>query len=84
MSKPEKVFDKRIVNRNLQRKLVSPQEYDQYLSALPDREDNAEVINLDGESNDEAAEATAAAATDAQPAAAAFGGVTNASEPNDL
>ena len=41
MSKIEKLFDKRTVSRNIQKKLVGDKDYDQYLKELPDVTDKS-------------------------------------------
>jgi len=39
------LFDRRIVERNLRKGIVTREEYEQYLLALPDVSANAEVIS---------------------------------------
>lgn len=38
------LFDKRVVERNIKKGLITREEYEKYLSALPDVSDQAEVI----------------------------------------
>lgn len=48
MAKPtEEMFDKRVVDRNLQQGLISQADQDKYLAKLPDVEDNAEWVEID-------------------------------------
>jgi hypothetical protein len=60
-------FDKRVLRRNVRRNIITPQDYRQYLEALPDVADN---VATPDDADDEVAGA-APAATDEQPAEAA-------------
>lgn len=57
MAKPtEEMFDKRVVERNLQKGLVSKADQEKYLSKLPDLEKQAEWVSVDEVEGDEKAE----------------------------
>lgn len=46
-TKSPKLFDLRVVERNIQKGLISRTEYAEYLAALTDVEDQAEKINAE-------------------------------------
>ena len=46
-SKPNQLFDVRIVERNIQKGLITRKEYDAYLQALEDNADRAVAIEAD-------------------------------------
>ncbi len=50
-----KLFDKRIVDRNVAKKLVTRADYDAKLAALPDVADNAAVVDLEEDEGPQAA-----------------------------
>ena len=51
----DKILDKRIVERNMAKGLVSKEDYEQHLAALPDKEGSYERIGVEAaESPDEA------------------------------
>jgi hypothetical protein len=50
------LVDKRIVERNIDKGLLTKKDYDQHISALADREDNAEIVDFEAQA-EEAAEA---------------------------
>ena len=52
----DKVLDKRIVERNMAKGLLSKDEYEQHLSELPDREGRCERVGV--ESSDSSRDAT--------------------------
>lgn len=47
--KNEKLFDRRVVERNIDKGLVTREEYEEYLDGLEDAEDNADVIEAEFE-----------------------------------
>ncbi|MGM0555294.1 MAG: hypothetical protein ACQEVA_02850 [Myxococcota bacterium] len=47
--KNEKLFDTRVVERNIDKGLVTRKEYEEYLEGLDDVEDRAEVIEAEFE-----------------------------------
>jgi hypothetical protein len=51
--KPESVFDKRIVARNLHHKRLSRKEYEQYLASLEDAAEKAVPIFFEAEDEGE-------------------------------
>jgi len=42
----EKLVDRRVIERNIGKKLVSQNDFEAYLKALPDSEPNAEVVRV--------------------------------------
>ncbi len=58
----DSLFDKRTVDRNIKKGLISREEYDKHLGGLKDVEDNAEVIDFAPPEEEEAASTPAAAA----------------------
>ena len=51
----DKIVDKRIVERNITKGLVSKEEYEQHLTELPDREGSYDRVEVEpGESNEDA------------------------------
>lgn len=59
----EKLFDVRVVERNINKGLITREEYEEYLAGLDDREDNAEKLEatfehgvLEDDEEDEEAE----------------------------
>lgn len=66
------LIDKRVVERNIAKGLVDPNEYQRIVEALPDLESNCVRVSLDGEPAAEAGTGEAAQAEGAeQPAAPA-------------
>ena len=57
----EKLVDRRTVERNIQKGLLTQKDYEGYLGKLKDAEDNAETVSLE---EDEPAGEEAAAETD--------------------
>ena len=50
----DKIVDKRIVERNIAKGLVTKAEYEQHLTALPDREGSYERVEIEtGESTED-------------------------------
>lgn len=47
MTYSDSLVDKRVVKRNVQKGLVDAKELDKQIKALPDQENNAEVIGVD-------------------------------------
>ena len=66
-------FDKRLLEMNYKNKILTEDEYQSYLSALPDMKDNAEAVKL-VDVPQEAAEAQEAPVAEAQQAPAMGGG----------
>jgi len=55
MAKPtEEMFDKRVVDRNIQKGLISQADQDKYLAKLTDVEDNAEWVEFDAVADEKA------------------------------
>lgn len=50
----DKLVDKRIIDRNIEKGLISKEEYDQHVTDLPDKEGDCERVAIDpGDSGDE-------------------------------
>jgi hypothetical protein len=49
----KKLFDKRIIERNIKAKLLSAKDYDKYLKELNDLENNLEEIEITDEESEE-------------------------------
>ena len=64
-------YDKRVINRNFEKGIISKEEYENFLKALPDLEDQSEVIDVSLYDDDSESEAEAEAET---------GGETNPGE----
>lgn len=47
MTYSDSLVDKRVVKRNVQKGLVDSKELDKQIKALPDQENNAEVVGVD-------------------------------------
>ena len=47
--KDDQLFDRRVVERNIEKGLVTREEYEDYLEGLDDTEDNAETIEAEFE-----------------------------------
>lgn len=43
----DKLVDKRIIERNIEKGLISKEQYQQHLSALPDKEEACERVEID-------------------------------------
>jgi len=56
----DKLVDLRIVDRNIRKGKISRKEYDTFVSALPDVEDNATELILDDDLEEEAEEEASA------------------------
>lgn len=56
MSIPDFLLDKRVIERNLRKGIISPEDVEKHLAKLPDVEDNAEPCVPDAP-EEEAAEA---------------------------
>lgn len=69
MDQPLIHFDKRIADRSIKKGLVSQEEYDAFLRALPDSAEKAEVLDLEEEERQAAARSEALRRT-AEPAEA--------------
>lgn len=41
------LFDKRIAERNVKKKLISQKQYEEFLKSLPDERDNCESIKIE-------------------------------------
>ncbi|MDH3728315.1 MAG: hypothetical protein OER77_12360 [Myxococcales bacterium] len=49
----DKLVDKRIIERNMAKGLISKEQYEQHLAGLPDKEGDCERVEIDpGESKD--------------------------------
>ena len=48
-----KKFDSRLIEWNLKNNVISKSEYDQYISSLQDSSNNAEVVDIETEDNDD-------------------------------
>ncbi|HLB58881.1 MAG TPA: hypothetical protein VJL87_02200 [Bdellovibrionota bacterium] len=46
---PEKLFDIRVVARNLQKQLLSEDDYQKFLASLPDDADEGEPVRIEEE-----------------------------------
>lgn len=58
-TKDEMLVDKRIIERNIQKGMLSQGEYTKYLEKLPDAADNAEFVSIEEpEASAEAPEAS--------------------------
>ena len=57
MNEELRKFDKRVVERNLNKGLISQKDLDSHLKALPDMESEAEELILDAEEEEQAEEA---------------------------
>ena len=55
------LMDKRIVDRNIQRGLVSQDDYRSHIQALPDASENMEYVSIDSKEEEEAAKTDAGA-----------------------
>lgn len=65
----DKILDKRIVERNMAKGIVSKQDYEQHIAALPDKEGAYERVGVESaESQEETAETAAAPAPAPPPA----------------
>jgi hypothetical protein len=64
----DKILDKRIVERNMAKGIVSKQDYEQHIAALPDKEGAYERVGVESA---ESQEETAAAPAPAPPPAPA-------------
>jgi hypothetical protein len=64
MTTNDTLFDKRIINRNIEKGLLSKDELKEYIESLPDSSDNAEEIDLDGKNEEETSEAEASASVE--------------------
>lgn len=49
----DKTLDKRIIERNIQKGLVTKQEYEQFLAALPDRDGSFERVEVEADDEPE-------------------------------
>jgi hypothetical protein len=47
ISKPEQIFDVRLIERHVNKGKISRKDFEQYLKQLPDASDNVEVISRD-------------------------------------
>ena len=63
MAKPtEEMFDKRVVDRNIEKGLISKADHQKYLSKLSDREGDAEWVDMDASEEETASDEEAAPA----------------------
>lgn len=53
MAYPNQLVDKRVIERNIVKGLVDPEQHKRELEALPDTEANAVLVSLDGVDADE-------------------------------
>ena len=51
----DKTLDKRIVERNMAKGLVSKEDYEQHLAALPDKEGTYERVGIEASESEEGA-----------------------------
>jgi hypothetical protein len=49
----DKILDKRIVERNMAKGLVSKEDYEQHLAALPDKEGACERVGIEAPESEE-------------------------------
>ena len=49
VDKDERLFDRRTVERNIDKGLITREEYDEYLESLEDKADNADVMEAEFE-----------------------------------
>lgn len=47
------LIDKRVLQRNIDKGLVEPKQYDKLLGALPDRAENVAPVTVDDDEDDE-------------------------------
>ena len=52
MAYSNQLVDKRVIERNIKKGLVDPEQHKRELEALPDTEQNAVLVSLDGSSVD--------------------------------
>jgi hypothetical protein len=57
MTKQTRLFDKRVVERNLDKGLITQEDIAEYMQSLPDMESNSELLLLDADETEEAEEA---------------------------
>ena len=55
-SKIAKMFDLRLIDRNLRSGVINPAQVEAHLSALPDMATEAEMVSFDSRGNEEARE----------------------------
>lgn len=68
MSHPDFILDKRVVERNIAKGLLTYDDVEKYKSKLPDVEDNAEICTPDAPEDEENAEEGAEAGDGAEAA----------------
>ncbi len=56
MTKKVRLFDKRVVERNVDKGLINQNDINEYLQSLPDMENESELLLLDTEEKEEAEE----------------------------
>jgi len=49
----DRLFDKRVIKRNIKKKLVSPKDLESFKKGLDDDSSRLEIINVDNELDDE-------------------------------
>ena len=64
----DKLVDLRIVDRNIRKGKISRKDYDSFVSALPDVEDNATELILDDDLEEEAEEGEGEESTESEEA----------------
>lgn len=52
MKKGEWLFDKRIVERNISKGLITQEEYEKHIKTLEDKTDHAEVVVIEEDKNE--------------------------------
>ena len=57
MRRQARLFDKRVIDRNLDKGLITQEDVNDYLTNLPDMESESEPLLLDAEETEEEAEA---------------------------
>ena len=57
MSKQARLFDKRVIDRNIDKGLITQADVAEYLSNLPDRESESELLLVDSDDNDDVEDA---------------------------
>lgn len=53
MIEKAKLFDKRVVDRNIDKGIITQDDVSEYLSSLPDMENESELLELDSEEAEE-------------------------------